>query len=86
MATKPAPKKPTTGKAQSKQDEPTPPPEGRMFTPLEDFESDETQSHYVKGMTYTAATEELNDLVDEWIEEGKVKLGGAGSEVKGGDE
>ena len=57
----------------------------RTFTVLDDFESKETQSAYVAGLSYTARDEDekLLDLIDQWIEEGKVREGGPEAQVTG---
>lgn len=47
------------------------------FTALEDFFSPETKSQYVKGLSYTARTPALAALVEKWLAEGKVAVGGA---------
>ena len=48
-----------------------------QFTPIKDFLSDEFQSQYCVGLSYTVRPEDqkLADLVPIWISEGKVKLG-----------
>lgn len=52
------------------------------FTPTEDFLA--LNSHYVKGLGYTARTPELKHLVELWLREGKVSLGDApAAEVEG---
>jgi hypothetical protein len=52
-----------------------------QFTPLEDFFSDELQSQYCVGLSYTvkddAAHAKLAALVPKWLAEGKVRQGGA---------
>lgn len=47
---------------------------GDRFVALQDFESAETKSHYAKGLGYTVQTEALAKIVDQWIEDGKVKI------------
>lgn len=49
---------------------------GTRFRALVDFYSDETQSHYVRGLGYTADNEKLARLVEQWLAAGKVELGG----------
>jgi len=59
---------------------------GRKFTALENFASDETRSEYVEGMTYEVQdedNEDLMELIDQWVEEGKVREGGPESELSG---
>ena len=56
---------------------------GTRFMALEDFYSEETQSHYVKGLGYTVQNDKLAKLVERWISEGKVELGGAAATVTG---
>ena len=48
-----------------------------QFTPIKDFYSDEFQSQYCAGLSYTVRPEDkkLADLVPVWIAEGKVRLG-----------
>ena len=48
-----------------------------QFTPIKDFFSNEFQSQYCVGLSYTVRPEDqkLADLVPIWIAEGKVKLG-----------
>lgn len=50
-----------------------------QFTPLKDFFSDELQSQYSVGLSYTvkddAAHAKLAALMPKWIAEGKVKAG-----------
>jgi len=55
------------------------------FTALQDFYSDETQSQYVCGLSYTVgpADERLHELVAKWIAEGKVVEGGPEATVAG---
>lgn len=57
----------------------------RTFTAIENFESKETQSAYVAGLSYTARDEDevLLDLIDEWIDDGKVREGGPEAKVSG---
>lgn len=47
------------------------------FTPIDDFSSDEFQSLYLKGMTYTIrpGNTRLAEAVERWLAEGKVRLG-----------
>lgn len=45
-----------------------------IFTPLHDFWSDEFQSQYSKGLTYTARTPLLHYAVEQWVKEGKVAI------------
>ena len=48
-----------------------------QFTPIKDFFSEEFQSQYCAGLSYTVRPEDqkLAALVPKWIEEGKVKAG-----------
>jgi len=57
----------------------------RTFTVLDDFESQETQSAYCAGLSYTAndGDEKLLGLIDQWIEEGKIREGGPQTQVTG---
>lgn len=58
----------------------------RHFTALNDFWSEETQSVYLGGFSYTASTPALNVLLDRWISEGKARLGRAYSaQINGHD-
>ena len=59
---------------------------GRRFTALESFSSKETRSEYVEGMSYEVQDEDdedLMELIDQWVEEGKVREGGKGPELFG---
>lgn len=56
---------------------------GQRFTALEDFYAEETSSHYVAGLGYTADNERLAALVARWVDEGKVKLGGGAAIMQG---
>lgn len=49
-----------------------------QFTVLEDFFSKELKSQYCKGLSYNVrpADAVLAELVPQWVEEGKVRLGG----------
>ena len=66
-----------------------PPPQesemARTFTVTDDFWSDELQSQYVAGMSYTArdADDKLLGMIDKWIKEGKVREGGPEAVVSG---
>jgi len=55
------------------------------FTAVQDFFSDETQSQYATGMSYTIAADDdrLRELVAKWIAEGKVVEGGSEATVTG---
>jgi hypothetical protein len=53
------------------------------FTALKDFFSEETRSQYCAGLSYTARTDKLLALVEKWVAEGKVKIGGPAAEVTG---
>jgi hypothetical protein len=59
--------------------------DARRFTALHDFWSDETQSGYSAGMSYTARPEDmvLRALLDQWIDEGLIREGGGASVVTG---
>lgn len=54
---------------------------GERFTALQDFFSDDTQSQYAKGLGYTVQNERLGELVERWIAEGKVELGGGAAKM-----
>jgi len=58
---------------------------GRRFTVIDSFHSDEFNSEYVAGMSYEARDEDekLLGLLDQWIEEGKVREGGPEAVVTG---
>lgn len=57
---------------------------GRRFTVIDTFESESLRSTYVAGMSYEAEEGSvLAGLVDQWIEEGRVREGGPQSEVSG---
>lgn len=53
------------------------------FKAMVDF--DRGPFHYAEGMSYTADSEALDELVDEWLEEGLVVIEYGGSQIKGGD-
>ena len=54
------------------------------FTPMRDFWSDETGSQYITGSHYTVRYQEMAELVEQWVVEGKVQLVDAGrSSVSG---
>lgn len=55
------------------------------FTALQDFYSDETQSHYVAGLSYETrpGDRKLTELVPQWIVDGLVELGGPAAKVMG---
>jgi hypothetical protein len=55
-----------------------------QFTPLKDFFSEEFQSHYLVGLSYTVRSgdDKLAALVPQWIKEGKVKLGAPGAPLE----
>ena len=59
----------------------------RTFTVIDSFTSDELKSQYIAGMSYTARDEDtvLLDLLDKWIDEGKVREGGPQAQVSGSD-
>lgn len=48
-----------------------------QFTPLVEFFSEEFQSTYLVGLSYTMRPQDkkLAGLMPEWIEQGKVRLG-----------
>jgi hypothetical protein len=56
---------------------------GMRFTALQDFHSDETRSDYVIGLSYTVDNEKLAALVERWLKEGKVELGGPAARLTG---
>ena len=60
----------------------------RTFTVIDSFTSDELKSQYVAGLSYTARDEDekLLSLIDQWIDEGKVREGGPQAQVSGGDQ
>jgi hypothetical protein len=60
----------------------------RTFTVIDNFTSDELQSEYVAGLSYTARDEDekLLGLIEKWIKEGKVREGGPQATVSGGDQ
>ncbi len=60
---------------------------GRRFTVIDSFKSEELKSEYVAGLSYEARDEDelLLSLLDQWIEEGKVREGGPEAVVSGGD-
>lgn len=58
------------------------------FTALIDFFSEETRSQYTAGLSYTVRPghpghDKLAALVEIWLAEGKVRLGGPEAEVTG---
>ena len=55
------------------------------FTALRDFYSDETQSHYVAGLSYETRPDDrkLIELVPQWIIDGLVRMGGPQAMVSG---
>ena len=55
-----------------------------QFTPLKDFFSEEFQSHYLVGLSYTVrpGDDKLAALVPQWIKEGKVRLGASGAPLE----
>lgn len=58
----------------------------RRFTVIDGFFSDEMKSEYVAGMSYEAEDGSgLSELVDEWIEQGKVREGGPEATITGSD-
>jgi hypothetical protein len=57
------------------------------FTPTADFFSEETKSHYCKGLGYTARPGEIvAEHVERWVSEGKVTFGAAVAELAGAGE
>lgn len=54
---------------------------GRRFTACVDFEAG--PFNYVEGGAYTADSEALDALVDEWLADGRVKLGGGKAQLLG---
>lgn len=54
------------------------------FTALVDFFSEETKSQYLKGMSYKYPT--IPGVLDKWLAEGKIELGGPQSKVMGAGE
>jgi hypothetical protein len=57
----------------------------RRFTVIDGFVSEELRSEYVAGLSYEARDEDtvLLGLIDQWIDEGKVREGGPSSTVTG---
>lgn len=57
------------------------------FTAVKDFWSDELQSQYAAGLSYTArdADKKLLSLVPKWVKEGKAVYGRAPSASVGGE-
>jgi hypothetical protein len=55
------------------------------FTALQDFDSAETRSHYVAGLSYAARSDDrvLLELLPQWLDEGLVKEGGPVAVVTG---
>ncbi len=45
-----------------------------LFTPIQDFWSDETGSQYMTGLRYTVRYQEMAEIVERWVVEGKVQL------------
>ena len=45
------------------------------FTPLADFYCEVNQTHYLKGLGYTATSDKLKRLVEDWVKEGLVEIG-----------
>lgn len=56
---------------------------GERFTALQNFYSEEYQCHYEKGLGYTVQSEALAKIVERWVSEGKVELGGAAARMTG---
>ncbi len=55
-----------------------------QFTALEDFWSDEVKSQYCVGLSYDATdNEKLLKLVERWLKEKKVELGGPAAQIAG---
>ncbi|MBE0615152.1 MAG: hypothetical protein IH604_15880 [Burkholderiales bacterium] len=48
-----------------------------QFTPLHDFVHEESQSHYLVGLSYKVRPQDtkLAALVPQWIKQGKIKRG-----------
>jgi len=59
----------------------------RRFTMLVGLFSEETRSEYIPGMSYDVddGNDKLNELVDQWIADGKAREGGAEAQVSGSD-
>lgn len=57
------------------------------FTALQDFYSEETGSHYLRGLSYTVrpGNAQLSDLVDKWAMENKVRISGLAATLQGKD-
>jgi hypothetical protein len=53
------------------------------FVALTDFFSEETASQYHAGLGYTIDNDKLAALVEKWISEGKVSLGGPAAMMTG---
>jgi hypothetical protein len=61
-----------------------PPKQGsgrRVIT--KDFFSEEMQSQYVKGLSYTSDNPKLDAELDKWLRNGSATLGGPAAEVRG---
>jgi len=45
------------------------------FTPLTDFYCDENKTQYIRGLGYTATSDQLKRLVQDWVKSGLVEIG-----------
>jgi hypothetical protein len=65
--------------------EPEPASPGIVFTAQEDFFADETQSQYVKGLSYTIrdGDEKLAKAHTKWLRDGRIVLGGPAARISG---
>ena len=59
--------------------------EEMRFTAQQDFFSEELGTQYVAGLSYSVGPtdDRLRDLVAQWVEEGRVVLGGVNASVIG---
>jgi hypothetical protein len=53
------------------------------FTPVKNFFCDANQTHYIAGLGYTAVTDDLKKLVEEWVAQGLVILGRPSALISG---
>lgn len=56
-----------------------------IFTALQDFWAEETNSQYCAGLSYADDDDNgMRDLIERWIAEGKAELGGVPRAKLGG--